>query len=335
MKCLYLVTGAAGHLGSTIVRTLLSTDRQVRGLILPNENTQSLSGLDFPIVKGDITDKDSLVSFCSKKDVDKTILIHTAGIVSIARKTDENLHRVNVIGTKTVCDACIENDVDRMLYISSVHAIPEKPAGEVITETDRFDPDLVYGAYAKTKAEATQIVLDRVESGNLDAVIVHPSGIIGPGGYTRSHSGQMILDYAQGRLTASVRGGYDFVDVRDVADGVLSATEKGNRGDCYLLTNRYFEVSEILEMLHKLTGRRRIQTILPMWFAKGTAAFSEVYYKILRQVPLFTTYSLDTLISNSCFSHEKATRELGYHPRNMEITLSDTLSWLTSCGRLK
>ncbi len=335
MKCLYLVTGAAGHLGNTIVRTLLSAGRQVRGLVLPGENTQSLNGLEFPIVKGDITDKDSLVSFCSKNDFDKSILIHTAGIVSIAQKTDENLHRVNVLGTRIVCDACIENNVDRMIYISSVHAIPEKPIGEVITETNRFDPDLVNGAYAKTKAEATRIVLEKVDSGKLDAVVVHPSGIIGPGGLTRSHSGQMILDYAQGRLTASVRGGYDFVDVRDVADGVIAAAEKGKQGDCYLLTNRYFEVSEILEMLHKLTGRRRIRTILPMWFAKGTAALSEIYYKILKQVPLFTSYSLDTLVSNSCFSHEKATRELGYQPRSMYVTLSDTLLWLKSCGILK
>lgn len=335
MKCLYLVTGAAGHLGNTIVRTLLTAGRQVRGLVLPGENIQSLNGLEFPIVKGDITDKNSLITFCSKNDYDQTILIHTAGIVSIARKTDENLRRVNVVGTKNVCDACIENNVDRMIYISSVHAIPEKPKGEVITETNRFDPDLVYGAYAKTKAEATRIVLEQVDSGKLDAVVVHPSGIIGPGGLARSHSGQMILDYAQGRLTASVRGGYDFVDVRDVADGVLAAAEKGKRGDCYLLTNRYFEVSEIMEMLHRLTGRRRIRTILPMWFAKGTAALSELYYKILKQVPLFTSYSLDTLVSNSCFSHEKATRELAYHPRSMYITLSDTLLWLKSCGILK
>lgn len=307
----------------------------MRGLVLPSENMQALSGLDFPICKGDITDKDSLASFCNKKNADKTILIHTAGIVSIARKAEDNLYRVNVIGTRNVCDACVENDVDRMLYISSVHAIPEKPEGEIITETDRFDPDLVYGSYAKTKAEATRIVLERAESGALDAVIVHPSGIIGPGGYSKSHTGQMIIDYAQGRLTASVRGGYDFVDVRDVAEGVLSAAEKGKRGECYLLTNQYYEVSEILEILHKLTGRRRIQTILPMWFAKGTAALSEIYYKVRRQVPLFTTYSLDTLISNSCFSHEKASRELGYHPRSMEVTLSDTLTWLRSCGKLK
>ena len=82
----------------------------------------------------------------------------------------------------------------------------------------------------------------------LDAVIVHPSGILGPGDFGQGHLTQMIADYLNGRLVACVKGGYDFVDVRDVADGVIAAAEKGRAGECYILSNRHYEVRELLDM---------------------------------------------------------------------------------------
>jgi dihydroflavonol-4-reductase len=145
----------------------------------------------------------------------------------------------------------------------------------------------------------------------------------------------MIVDFAKGKLTAAIRGGYDFVDVRDVAGGIISLALRKDFGQTYLLTNQFYEVTELLGMLHQITGRRKIKTILPLWFAKGTAALSELYYKILKQAPLYTSYSLYTLGTNAVFSHEKADRLLGFTNRSMEETLIDTIDWMKSTGRLK
>ena len=116
---------------------------------------------------------------------------------------------------------CLKYHVKRLVYVSSVHAIPERPKDEVISEINQFDPRDVVGLYAMTKSKATQIVLGGVLLG-LDAVVVHPSGIIGPNDYGHGYCTQLVMDYLDGRLTAGVNGGYDFVDVRDVADGVNS-----------------------------------------------------------------------------------------------------------------
>ena len=166
-------------------------------------------------------------------------------------------------------------------------------------------------------------------------MVVHPSGILGPGDYGHGHLTQLVTDYLNGRLTACVKGGYDFVDVRDVAAGILAAADKGRKGECYILSNRFYSVRELLDTLHDVTGRKKIKTVLPLWFAKGTAPLAETYYKILRQPPLYTRYSLYTLTGNGRFSHEKADRELGYTTRDMQETLRDTAAFLVAQGRIR
>ena len=142
------------------------------------------------------------------------------------------------------------------------------------------------GGYAKTKAEATQAVLDAVGAG-LKAVVVHPSGILGPYDASGNHLVQMVSDYIRGRLPACVQGGYDFVDVRDVAQGCLLAAEKGRVGECYILSNRHYEVREVLDIARSVCGGRRLP-VLPIWMAKAAAPLLGWIARLRRQRPLYT-----------------------------------------------
>lgn len=329
MNELYLVTGAAGHLGSAVVIRLLEMGKSVRALVLKGE--KNIPAGDIEICYGDVCDRESLYRFFDNKENRELFVIHCAGIVSIASGYYQKIYDVNVTGTKNMVDLCLEYKVKKLVYTSSVHAIPEKPKGETIKEVYEFNPDEVVGLYAKTKSEATAYVLAAVKKG-LCACVVHPSGIIGPFDNGRSHSTTLITDFYKSRLVAGIKGGYDFVDVRDVANGVISTCEKGNAGECYILSNEYYTVKDILYMLHEVTGKKEIKTFLPLWFVKFTAQIAEFYYKILRQPPLYTAYSIYTLTANAKFSHEKATRELSYSTRNMKQTLKDTVEWLQSKG---
>lgn len=331
MNELYLITGAAGHLGSALVKQLLSEKRHVRALVLPGE--KNIPSGDYEIFYGDVRDKESMTEFFAPDENTKLIVIHCAGIVSIASKYIQLVLDVNVDGTKNVVDMCRENQVTRLIYVSSVHAIKEKSKGEVVTEVKNFNPKDVVGLYAKTKSEATAYVLKAANTG-LNAVVVHPSGIFGPYDYGKGHMTALIRDYYNGTLTAAINGGYDFVDVRDVAKGILLAVEKGRQGECYILSNRYLRVREILDALQEITGKKKIRTYLPLWFVKLTAPLAEFYYKILKQPPLYTAYSIYTLNTHAIFSHEKATKELGYTTRDFHETLKDTVVWLKEVGRL-
>ena len=324
MDRLYIVTGAAGHLAGTIIKYLKKEDCIIRGLILPSENAADEKNVKY--FKGDITKEESLREIFDDTDGYEVFVIHAAGIVSITRGAFQLLHDVNVNGTKNMIHSCMKHNVKRMLYVSSVHAIPATNDMSTIAEVDSFSINKVHGDYARTKAEATQTVMDAVRNG-LDAVIVHPSGILGPYDEGNNHMIQLIKLYISGKLPAGVRGGYDFVDVRDVAKGCISAIDKGEKGECYILSNRFFTIKELLDYMRiVVNGKKKI--CLPLPLAKSSAAFFEWLSKLTRTRALFTRYSLAVLDSNGHFSHDKATMFLGYSPRDMKTTIADTISWL-------
>lgn len=331
MKTLYLVTGGAGHLGTAVIKRILSDGGQVRALCLEGEKHLP-EGAE--IYYGDVLDVSSLERFFSDIEDREVIVIHCAGVVSISSKFDQRVIDVNVTGTKNVTDLCVAKNVKKLIYVSSVHAIREKPVGQVMTEPDVFDPEKVTGLYAKTKAEATRYVLAAVSRG-LDAEVVFPSGIIGPYDYGRSHTNTIVSDYVNHRLVSAVKGGYDFVDVRDVADGIIACAERGKPGEGYILSGGYHSIKEILYDLHEITGQKEIKSFLPVKFVNLVAPLCELYYKIRKEPPLFTKYSIYTLSCNSAFSNEKAKKELGFSPRNIKDTLRDTFFWLSRIGKVK
>lgn len=334
LKKIYIVTGANGFLGNNIVRKLVQEkENEVRALVLPNDTTKSLDGLNCKIYYGDVTKEETLEKIFDIEENAEIFVIHCAAIVYIKTKYNPKVYDVNVNGTKNIIKKVLQKNA-KLVYVSSVHAIYEKTNNEVITETKEFNPDKVEGQYAKTKAETAKYVLEMVKNKNLNACIVHPSGIIGPNDFGNSHLTQLIMDFANGRLTACVKGGYDFVDARDVADGVISACQKGRKGECYILSNRYVEIKELLDTVSEVRNTKKIKTILPMWLAKLTTPLSEAYYAILKQPPLYTKYSLYTLNSNSNFSNEKAKLELGYQNRELKETIKDTVTWLKENNRI-
>ena len=137
----------------------------------------------------------------------------------------------------------------------------------------------------------------------------------------------MVQDYAEGKLPYGVKGGYDFVDVRDVAQGCISALQKGKCGNCYILSNQYYKIAEIFAMIDTLL-QRKPKRMLSIAFVRSIVPFYQLHAKRKKMRPLLTYYSLSTLSSDDHFSHQKATEYLDYHPRCMQVTIQDTLAWI-------
>lgn len=320
-----IITGAAGHLATTIIEKLADSNYTMRGLLLPGENGVKQDNIKY--YEGDITRPESLDQLFERLEPKETIVLHTAAIISIQDKVSPAVQKVNVEGTKNVIAKCKQYHVKRLVYVSSVHALPEPDKISMIYEVDHFDKNAVEGAYAITKAEATQAVLDAGKEG-LDVVVLHPSGIVGPGDKGRNHIVQMVQMYVRGKMPAGVSGGFDFVDVRDVADGIISALQKGRSGECYILSNRFVPVSELTAFMRMATGRKNHKSIVPLWVAKAVAPAFEWYAKVTHTRPIFTKYALATMEMNGHYCHDKATMELGYRPRDMKYTIKDTIDWL-------
>jgi len=324
-----VVTGATGHIGNVLVRELLSRGENVRALIPPFEDTTPLDGLEVERVEGDVLNTDSLVE--AFKDAD--VVYHLAGIVSILPGKSDLLYQVNVVGTRNVAEASLKAGVRRLVYTSSIHALATPPPGTAIDETLPFDPDRSIGEYDKSKAQATLEVLKAVEQG-LDAVIVCPSGVIGPYDFKVSELGQLFIDFVKGRLKAYIEGAYDFVDVRDVAIGHILACEKGRTGESYLLSGERITVYNLLQMLEEITGVRAPRSKMPIGVAQIAAIFTPLYHRLTRTKPLFTKYSIHTLTSESFVSQEKSRRELGHSPRPIRESIVDSIHWFQENGRL-
>jgi len=325
-----VVTGATGHIGNVLVRELIALGQTVRALILPNDDSRPLAGLNTEIVYGDVTDIKSLESAFTGAEV----VFHLAGIVTIMPSMKKLLEQVNVGGARNVAIACRTSGVRRLVYTSSVHAIAEPPHGTVIDESQPFDPDRVLGDYASSKARATLLLLDEVRKGELDAVICCPTGVIGPWDYGISNIGQLILDFASGHLKSYVRGAYDFVDVRDVACGLILAAEKGQSGRHYIFSGSQVQVPELMKELERNIGYPAPTYEIPSAIARAAGVLASIYYRLVRRRPVFTAYSIDVLRSNSQVSSARAREELGFTTRPWQESIRDHVEWFRDEGML-
>ncbi len=177
-----------------------------------------------------------------------------------------------------------------------------------------------------SKAEATLEVQQAARAG-LEAVIACPTGVIGPYDFRGSLMGSVIRSAAENKPTLYVDGAYDFVDVRDVADGLIAASEKGKRGESYILSGQRISVRYLLETVREITGKYFFKLKVPSDLAAFAALFTPMYYSHARVTPRFTPYALEVLRSNSNISHAKATYELGYQPRPLYDSIRDAVRW--------
>lgn len=330
MKRRYIITGAAGHLGSTILRLLIDEKNCEIYALVHSPKQTLIRNENIRYVYGDVCRTETLLPLFENAGAEEMIVIHTAGIISISPQLSPLMHAVNVDGTRNMLEVSKQKNVSRFVYVSSVHAIPEAEGGIDIEEIKHFSADLVLGGYAKTKAEASQLVMDYSADG-LPAVVVHPSGIIGPYDDGKNHLVQLVRDYIDGRLPACVKGGYDFVDVRDVARGCLLAAERGRIGQSYILSGRYLSIRELLRKAGAHCGKKA-PPLVPLFLVKLAAPLIAGIARAKGTRPLYTNYSLYTLTSNSSFDNTKAQTELGFSPRGIDETIRDTTLWLMNAN---
>ncbi len=328
-----VVTGAGGFLGGHVCRVARSRGYAVVAAFRPGSSTESVDGLDVQVRRADLGDPDALSHLLDGLDPDDVTVVHCAAVVSIASTVNPQLRAVNVDGTRNLVEVCRDRRVRRLVYISSVHAIPTRPAGQPMREVPTFDPDAVSGGYAKTKAEATALVL--AAAPDLDVVVVHPSGLVGPVDYRDGALTTATRQSAAGLLSLWVAGGYDFVDVRDVAQAVLAAAERGRRGECYLLTGRFVPIAEFMAVAATAAGRPSPRAELPPRLADLAAPWVERVSSALRIPPTVTPYSLQTLRSNGTFDSTKARIDLDFDPRDPRESVRDAVAWLIETGRVR
>jgi len=334
---IYLVTGAAGNLGGSVCRALLEKGERVRALVLPDDPTERYLPKEVEIVHGDLLDVPSLEAFFRTEEKDEVYVIHCAALVWEKMEMNPKVRAVNVDGTANILDQCLKHRVRKLVYVGSTGAIPELPAGQKIREVDRFLPaDGLVGCYSVTKAEAAQLVLDAVRSHpELDAVIVLPSGICGPKDYAFNSVTGMIQQFVQGKMRMGLEGSFSIADVRDLADGVIAACDKGRRGESYILTGETVTMNDMFREISNAAGLSAKSYILSEELARMAVKALAAVSRVTGKDPLLSEFNIHMLSRNNEYDCSKAERELGFRCRPFSESIRDTVRWLREEGFLQ
>lgn len=259
----FIVTGSTGYIGNVLVNQLLKKGYSpVKILIRSKKSIDRFSGLNIKYAIGDLNDAE----FLSREITPGSIVFHLAGVIDIKSQKSKEIYKTNVDGCKSLVDVCIKNNVEKLIYTSSVSAIIPLKNDQVMAEPNYFDYKKLVGHYAKTKALATEYILEKSRSGLLNAVVTYPSAVIGPYDYNISSLGQVVIDYMNHKLSAITKGKYNFIDVRDVVDGLIKAYELGKSGEDYLLTGHSVSLYEMFKILNNILNRDKMPIKLPLWF---------------------------------------------------------------------
>ena len=329
----YLVTGATGFLGSTICRQLAEKGEHVRVFVLPNDKAIKFVPDNAEIIMGDLCDSESLEQFFVIPNDMESIVIHCASMVSVNPEYSQKLMDINVGGTKNIIEKCLQHkECRKLVYVGSTGAIPELPKNQKIKETDIFEPNKVVGCYSQSKAIAAQAVLDAVKNKGLNACIVHPSGILGPGDHAIGETTNCIIQILNGEMPVGIKGSFNLCDVRDLAHGCIMAADKGKKGESYILGNKEVTLKELSQMLSKESGCKQMKFFLPLGCANFLAKIMENNAKKNGKKPLLTTFSVYNLARNNTFDYSKAVTELDYKTRSYHETIRDEVVWLKSEG---
>jgi dihydroflavonol-4-reductase len=317
------VTGATGFIGGHAARKLRERGDDVVALVRSPEKATELRSLGCELVEGDLSSEDAIRR--GAEGADSVFHIGAIYKVGIKKSEREGLWDANVRGTERVLDAAHDSGANRIVYVSTVNVFGNTK-GEVVDEGYRRDESEGFlSTYDETKYKAHLVAEDRIAKG-YPVVIVQPGGVYGPNDH--SEVGNMIDQAARGKLPAKMfpETGFMMVHVEDVADGILLAHDKGQIGDSYVLAGEKVRMGEIVDRAAETGGRKPPRFTMPGVLIKMSAPLGPVVGPAMGFPP-----NLGELVSASAgvtywARDDKARRELGFEPRDLDTGLRETVA---------
>ena len=322
-----LVTGATGFVGAHVVRKLLQAGERVRVLVRRGSSLKNLQGLEVELVYGDLTQAPSVadaVKGCAR-------VYHVAADYRLWAPDPSVLYRANVQGTRHVLEAARAAGVERIVYTSTVGALGVPHNAAPGTEETPVGLADMIGHYKRSKFLAEAEAVAAAKTG-LAVVIVNPSTPIGPRDVKPTPTGQIVVDFLNGRMPAYVDTGMNLVDVEDVAQGHLLAMEKGKVGERYILGCRNVTLKQMLEILAQVSGRKAPHIQLPRGLVLGLGALSTALSLITRRPPRVPLEAVRMAGKKMFFDSSKAVRELGLPQGSIEKALEKAVAWFRENG---
>jgi dihydroflavonol-4-reductase len=317
-----LVTGATGHLGSVLCRALLRAGVDVVAFARPTSPLTALEGLEVRVVRGDVLDRASLVRAAEGCDV----VFHNAAVFDLHPRDPEHLSRVAIEGARSAVLAAAGARA-RLVFTSSVSAVGLGDSPSELLDEDTWAEHLTV-PYYRAKQESERLALAAAAEHGVDLVRVLPTLVLGPGDHRVTPSSRLLLDMLRGR-GATIDGGTNVIDVRDVATAMIAAAERGRSGGRYILGGENLLVRQIGEIVTRITGQRVPHVGVPRWLAYGIAAGIEAGAAVLGRAPALSRAIVRDVFGRYAFYDvSRARGDLGLTTRPLEETIRDAAAFL-------
>ena len=324
-----LVTGADGLLGSNLTRELIEQGYSVRVLIHPQSKSQTLNGLPVEKIIGDLTSEDDVL----KKAVNGVEAVFHCAAITNMWANRELVFRVNLEGTRRILELCLANEVKRLVFVGSASSFQFGSMENPGTEQGGFPLEYKGVAYMESKHQALNLVRQYVSEKGLDAVMVMPTFMLGAYDSGPS-SGELIRQFIIRKMRFVSPGGRNFVYVKDVAKAMISALEKGKKGESYILGGENLTYLAFFQKVAKLAGVNPPKFELPGFLVVLAGVSGSVYERIFRRPVGLNLRMARLACLGTYYSPAKAIKELGMPQTPIEIAIAESLKSLKEYGYL-
>jgi dihydroflavonol-4-reductase len=320
-----LVTGAGGFIGSAVTRALLARGVAVVALLEPGGDDSNLEGFDIERLEVDLRDANGV----EKAVAGCRAIFHVAALYRFWARDPEQFYEVNVGGSRNIMAAAKAARTERLVYTSTVGTLGLEHGkhGKPSTEESYAKVDHLFGSYKQSKYVAEHEVL-RAAAEGLPVSIILPTFPVGPGDSAPTPTGQLVLDYLNGRVPGYVDTVLNVAHVDDLAAGQILALERGAVGRSYILGGENYSLKRLLDTLAAVTSLPRARIRAPRALALGIASVSEfVEGNLLHRHPSVPLEAARMSTTRMAFDDSRARTELGYAPRPAAAALAASAHW--------
>jgi dihydroflavonol-4-reductase len=313
------VTGGTGFIGSRVVKRLRDRGDEV---VVLARSPEKAAGLDAEVVQGDLGDADAIRR--GMEGCQAAFHIAADYRVGLPKAKRESMYDANVRGTQRVLDAAADAGVDRVVYVSTVNAFGNT-GGQTVDETySRNEADGFVSYYDETKYRAHKLTQERAAAG-APVVIVQPGLVYGPGDH--AIVGDLIEQASTGKMPARAfpELGYNAVFVDDVADGIILAHDKGQLGESYVLGGEITTQGELIDKAAAIGGEKPPRMTVPPLMLKAMIPVGRFVGPAMGLPPNFREMISAAHNVTYLARDDKARRELGYEPRDLDTGLRETI----------
>ena len=319
-----LITGATGFIGSWMCKKLYKEGHQIKVLCRSSSDLSELDSIEYEKVIGDITDLDSLIS--ATKDVDS--VFHLAGLVGYSKKARPLMEKVNVLGTQNVVNACTINNIEKMLYFSSVVAIGSSfDKKTVLNEESEYKIGRLNLGYFETKKKAEELVVQAYNENKLQPIIVNPTTVYGPGD-SKKGSRKTQLKVAKGKFPFYSSGGVNVVSIHEVIEASYKAfMGAANPGERHILAGENITIKPLFDLIAKHAEVKPPHIYLPNPILHAIGKAGDALEAIGKSGPL-NSENAWTATMYHWFDSTKAQKKLGLNVVSADECIKQSVDWM-------